>query len=133
MQRLRQIAAYFLFCCFTSLFVFHSLILLKIVPATIVWGGQLKSQQEIVHMESSSLLITLLLLIILIWRIRHLKSSVFPVILRVLFYLLCLLFTLNTVGNILSASFLERIIFTPITLLSAISCWILARKPNLTV
>jgi hypothetical protein len=49
-----------------------------------------------------------------------------PVAEKIGLWLMFALFLLNTVGNLLSKNRYEKLIFTPITLLSAVFCLILA-------
>jgi len=81
-----------------------------------LWGGQLKSKTELIQFEMISILIQFLCIIILYLRIRINKFSRYKIILNIFIWTLFILFVLNTIGNLFANSLLEKIIFTPITI-----------------
>jgi len=100
--------------------IFHGLILTKVIPYEIVWGGRLKSTQEMVIFETVSIVINALILIAITSRIRFLKQSEEPMIFRMIFGITSLLFLINTLGNLYAITDLERFIFTPLTAIATI-------------
>jgi hypothetical protein len=111
----------------TSLLVlvifFHLLILLKIIPYTIAWGGRLKTDQEMYVFESVSIVINLLLIFILSLKAKHVKHKIIDITLWIFF----VLFSLNTIGNLLAKTTFEKS-FSVITLLFAVLLFKILRK-----
>ena len=102
--------------------VFHVLVVLGVVPFQIVWGGRLQDRSQMLAFEAVSMGINLLMLAIVCVRAGVIRINVHPTLTRVIFWAMFGLFLLNTVGNIFSNNSLERIIFTPLTLILSIFC-----------
>ncbi len=113
---------------FILVMLFHVLVLLGIVPFDIVWGGQLKSKEEMIRFEITSIALNSVMLGIVMMQAGLLKVNVKPIVLKVAFWCMFVLFAINTVGNIFSNNELERLIFTPLTLLLAVFSLRLAMK-----
>jgi len=107
--------------------IFHSLVLLGVFPYDMVWGGRLETHAEMVMFERVSLVINLFFLFIALLRANILKLPVSDKLIRAILWFMAGLFLLNTVGNLLSQSLLETLIFTPITLFSTYICTRLAK------
>ena len=107
--------------------VFHSFVLLGIVPFDIVWGGKLKNQSEMISHERISLFITILMFMVGLLRAKIITIGNHPVKISVMLYAMSILFGLNSIGNLLADTNFEKFIFTPITLLLALLSWQLAR------
>ncbi len=107
--------------------VFHSFVLLEIIPFDIVWGGKLKNQSEMISLERISLFITILMLMVGLLRAKIITFGNHPVKISVMLYTMSILFGLNSIGNLLADTNFEKFIFTPITLLLALLSWQLAR------
>ncbi len=99
--------------------VFHLLILSGIIPFDMVWGGRLKSASEMVAFEVPSIALNLLFVVIILLIAGYIPSPLSPKVLRVVAWIMTGFFMLNTLGNLVSNSGLERIIFTPVTILLA--------------
>lgn len=106
--------------------VFHVLIITSVIPYDIVWGGRLSSREEMLGYEAISLALNVFMLVVLAIRGGWLQLKVSGVVIRVIIWFMFALFTLNTIGNLLSNNELERIIFTPLTVLLAVFCLRLA-------
>ncbi|WP_461491268.1 hypothetical protein [Pontibacter sp. HJ8] len=104
----------------------HVAILMGIIPYEMVWGGRLQSHDQMVIFETISIVINLTILVIISLKAGLIQVKLHPTILRVAFGLLCGLFLLNTVGNLLSNNTLEQLLFTPLTAILAILCLRLA-------
>jgi hypothetical protein len=110
-----------------SLFLLlHFIILLKIIPYNIIWGSRLKSNKEMYRFEILSILINVLFIIVILaqadFRIIHIPNKIITYAL----WLMTSLFLLNTLGNAISKNRIERLVFTPITILLAIFSFVLA-------
>jgi hypothetical protein len=104
-----------------TLFVlFHVLILIGIIPYEMVWGGRLKTHAKMVTFETVSLIINLIMLIVVAIKADFLKIHLLPMIIKIVFWAMFALFTVNTIGNILSTNTFEKLVFTPLTLILAL-------------
>ncbi len=113
---------------FILVMVFHALVLIGIVPFEMVWGGRLESKEDMIPFEITSIALNSVMLGIVMMQAGLLKVNVKPIVLKVAFWCMFLLFAINTVGNIFSNNELERLIFTPLTLLLAVFSLLLAIK-----
>ncbi len=107
--------------------LFHLCILLKIIPYDITWGGRLKNDSEMYVFESISILINLFLFSILLVKGKYIREFISMKIVNISLWVFVVIFGLNTVGNILAKTNLERF-FTFLTLASAVLIWIILRK-----
>ena len=107
--------------------VFHSFVLLGIIPFDIVWGGKLKNQSEMISLERISLFITILMLMVGLLRAKIITFGNHPVKISVMLYTMSILFGLNSIGNLLADTNFEKFVFTPLTLLLSLLSWQLAR------
>ena len=104
----------FLFILFL---LFHIFIIVGIVYFNLnltnyLWGGQIKTNPELIQFEMISILVQSLCTIIVFFRIRIEKFSKYKKILNLFIWILFLIFLLNTIGNLFANSFYEKIIFT---------------------
>jgi hypothetical protein len=113
-----------IFLISTNIFVsgYHLLILFKLIDFKMVWGGRLHTTSEMYQFESFSLFINLLILSILL---LDFKRNITKTYIQIIYWILAVMFILNTLGNVISVNYYEKIIFTPITLISSISCFML--------
>jgi hypothetical protein len=107
--------------------VFHSFVLLGIIPFDIVWGGKLKNQSEMISLERISLFITILMLMVGLLRAKIITIGNHPIKISVMLYTMSILFGLNSIGNLLADTNFEKFVFTPLTLLLSLLSWQLAR------
>lgn len=113
------------------LVVFHALILLRVIPFEMVWGGRLQGVSEMVSFETVSILLNLLMLGIVAIKGKVLKINIHPSLIRIALWAMFGLFLLNTLGNLLSANLFEKTVFSPITLMLSLFCLRLASaKPS---
>ncbi len=105
---------------------FHFLILLKIIPYNIVWGGRFKSDTEMVRFEIVSIFINLFFLFVIVVHSNFLTIDFPNTLMTIILWIMAALFALNTVGNVMSKNRLERILFTPVTSILSIFSVILA-------
>jgi hypothetical protein len=113
-----------IFLISTNIFVtgYHLLILFKLIDFKMVWGGRLQTTSEMYQFESFSLFINLFILSILL---LDFKRNITKTYIQIIYWILAVMFILNTLGNVISINYYEKIIFTPITLISSISCFML--------
>ena len=104
----------------------HVFILLKIIPYAVIWGGRLKSDSEMYRFEVFSVLITSLFIIIVLAQAGFVIDNIPKKVITVTLWLMTGLFLLNTIGNAISKNTIERLVFTPLTIVMALFSFILA-------
>jgi hypothetical protein len=115
-----RIATNGLLIIFSLNIIFHVVVLMGFVPIDMVWGGRLTSQAELVVFEIVSITINVIMLIVVLIYAGIVKNSINRTAIKVVMWIMFLLFVANTIGNINEVSEWERYIFTPITLLLAL-------------
>lgn len=104
---------------------FHLLILFKIIPFNIAWGGRLKSGQEMYVFESISIVLNLFLIWILSLKAKKVKHKFIDISLWVFF----VIFSLNTIGNLFAHTNFEKY-FSILTLIFALLLFKILWKKN---
>lgn len=128
-QRASQLAI----VLFSLLEVFHLSIILGIVlfdfaPVEYLWGGKMKSAEELLVFEFVSLITMTICLLVVLVRTQKIKLPKLLKLSRVLLWVLTLIFILNTVGNLLAESSFEKF-FSIATLLLAFVSLRMALEP----
>lgn len=107
--------------------VFHLLLLLKLLPSGIVWGGRLENSGEnLITLEVISLIVTLIFILIVAAKVGYIFRGKYKKAINVLVWIMCFYFVLNMMGNIASTSPLEKIIFIPVSIILAVLSFRLA-------
>lgn len=121
--------AYLLFvlasCC---ALIYHGLILSQIIDYANTWGGRLPDEQTMRIFETISVITQLAFIGFAYSRYNHIGGRRIQTVLTVIFYCIAALLALNTIGNLLSYSTLETLIFTPVTFFMAIAALRLAQN-----
>jgi len=111
---------------FSFIIVFHGLAILGVVPYEMLWGGKLKDEGQMLVFETVSIWLNLLMLGIVAIEGKLWKMRVNPRLIKIVLWIMSALFLVNTMGNLFSKNVLEKIIFTPLTLLLFVLCLRLA-------
>lgn len=107
--------------------IFHILVLTKIVPSNIVWGGRSSnSASNIIALELIALLVTLIFILIVSLKAGYLKISKLKKVATVGIWIMAGFFLLNMAGNLSSPSLVEKMVFGPLTLIMAVLAFRLA-------
>lgn len=114
-------AGHVLSVIFSLIILFHLAVIFGLVPINMIWGGRLKTKEELYLFESISLVLNVLMLWVIVVRMGYVRPSINskPKVIRVILWLMFCLFSLNTIGNLMAFNNLETYIFTPITFLLA--------------
>ena len=122
----KRTASYCILITLSLIVLFHLLVLTGIIPFHIVWGGRLTNHPQMVRFEMISIAVNLVMLAVVAIHDGILKLRIKPLLIRIVLWCMCGLFLLNTIGNLLSTNTVEKIVFTPLTLLLSICCFRLA-------
>lgn len=104
----------------TLMLLVHIMIVLKILPYTFIWGGQIKNDSDLIKMESISILIQILFIFIIALKAGFILKGKFKKTASMGVWMIFAYMLLNTVGNLASRSGMETMIMTPITILLAL-------------
>lgn len=102
------------------LILFHLLILLRIVPYEIVWGGQIANTSSLIMLECMALGLTIIFTVIVLAKIGYIKVNGFSKTINFGMWVMVGYFILNTIGNIASINSIEKMILAPLTILLAL-------------
>lgn len=122
-----KIASVLLIVLFSLTIVFHFLILIKVIPYAIAWGGRLTNDTEMFIFESVSISINMAFLLVTTTKHKQIKQDKSSTFISVMLWIMFVVFAINTIGNLFSLNNYEKIIFTPLTLISSVACLILTR------
>ncbi len=117
-----SVASRGLMVLFSLIIVFHLLVLLQVIPFQMVWGGRLNNVGEMYAFEAVSIALNVLMLAVVLVRAGVISLGVNQHAMQILLWMMAALFILNTVGNLFSTNAMEKMIFTPITLVLSIFC-----------
>ena len=101
-----------------------------VVPYTIVWGDRLTSRSQLVAFEGVSIALNAVFLSIALMKSGLLRARIPETTLKVALVVMGALSLLNTIGNLVSSNSIEPAVFTPITLLISVLCFMAARRQN---
>jgi hypothetical protein len=113
----KRIATYGLLIILSLFVIFHLLILLRVIPFEMVWGGRLKNASQMLSFETVSIVINLIMLAGVGVYAGILQVKINPMVIKAGFGIMFVLFLLNTIGNLSSENEWEKMVFTPLTLL----------------
>ena len=107
------------------LLLFHVLVLLKIIPADMMWGGQATSA-NLFTLEIIALAVTLFFGFVIAAKAGYINVAKFSGAVAILVWIIFAFLLLNTLGNLASGVSAENFIFAPITLILALCAFRLA-------
>ena len=122
-----KLAGNILLAAMGLLFIFHVLVLLKVIPADIVWGGQIKGvEANLITLETIALLVTLFFIFIIAAKTGYIQTGKLSGAINIGVWLSFAFLLLNTLGNLASGVSFENLIFAPITAILAFCAFRLA-------
>ncbi len=102
--------------------IFHFLILIKIIPYNITWGGNLKTDEEMYVFVSNSIIVNLFFIFVILQKGEFIKVFFGKKTISIIIWIFFVIFSLNTIGNIFAKTMFEKG-FTILTLLNSILLW----------
>ena len=115
-----RFAVNFMIMLLVAVMIFHSFILIGIIPYTVVWGGKINTAAQMYLFESGSIVMNMLLLVIIAVKAHYFRIRIPSKFLTGLLWAFIVLFALNTIGNLFAETNTETFIFTPLTFISAV-------------
>ena len=104
---------------FAAAIAFQLVVFAGLIPTEMVWGGRLQNEQERMVGVLLSIVFLFVFVALVLVRMGRIGRSM-PVVGKWSMWAVCVLFALNTVGNLFALDLRETLIFTPITLVSAV-------------
>jgi len=111
----------------TLVILFHFFIIAKIVPYNIAWGGRLANDTAMYFFETISILINAILILVLLLKGKIINHSLQEKLLNIILWFFLLLFSLNTIGNLLAKTNFEKL-FAILTFIFAVLIGIILKK-----
>ena len=102
--------------------IFHVLILVRIIPYEITWGGRLKTVDEMYVFEATSILINSFFIFILFQKGEYIHYFFGKKTVNLFLWIFFTIFALNTIGNVFAKTNFEKY-FAIVTLLNSILIW----------
>lgn len=102
---------------FSATIILHVLIVLRFIPYSFIWGGRLKSDRQMYVFETFSISLNAAFLILMMILAGWLNFPLSAQVIKVLLWVMMILFALNSVGNLFSTTKLESVVFTPVTII----------------
>ncbi|MEZ4756672.1 MAG: hypothetical protein R2817_07590 [Flavobacteriales bacterium] len=112
-------AAIALIALFSAAIVFQLVVLAGLIPTEMVWGGRLRSAEERTVGALVSIMVLVLATLLVLVRLGRIGRSI-PAVGKWGLWVVCAVFALNTVGNLFALDLRETLIFTPVTLITAV-------------
>ncbi len=111
--------------------IFHTLVLIAIIPYDIVWAGKINSEVNMKKLEIISILVNAFAILILLLHAGYIQNNISVKIFKVIIWLFVILFSLNTIGNLFAESQFELYFFAPLSFILAILCLRIVIDKNL--
>jgi len=116
-----NLAGIILLSAFGLLLVLHILIIAQVVPANIVWGGQIKADQSnLMQMEIVAITLTVFFAGIVAAKIKSLRANNPKKLITIGMWVVFAYLVLNTLGNFASGGSAETWFFSPLTIVMAL-------------
>lgn len=124
-----KLPIHFMLTVLALICAFHVLIIIKVLPYDITWGGRLQSDREMYIFEAVSLSINGLLIWVLLMKGNYVRQVLPTKVLHAILWFFFGLFLLNTLGNLVAETLFEKF-FALVTLLFSFLLWKIIRATN---
>lgn len=111
----------------TAAIFFHLLILVKVIPYEITWGGRLQSDAEMYVFEAISILVNGFYIFVLLQKGDFIRQIFSQKAVGIILWVFFALFVLNTLGNLVAETNFEKG-FAVLTFINAVLLWFINRK-----
>ena len=120
-----HLAEYGLIFSLLAFLAVHLMVLFRVLPYSIVWGGRIKSDGEMLQKQSFAVAMTLFFTWVSLEKIASLSGLFSEQVLTVILWLMVAFFALGTFGNLFSKSKVEKYLFTTLSLVLVVSSLVL--------
>ena len=122
-----NLAGKILLSAFGLLLVLHVLIIIQVVPADIVWGGQIEADgSNLMQLEIVAITLTVFFAGIVFAKIRSLQANKSNILITIGMWVVFAYLVLNTLGNFASGVSAETLFFGPLTIVMVLCAFRLA-------
>lgn len=104
----RRAAIKIMLALIAAVTLFHLLIVVKVIPYTLAWGGRLQNDGAMYVSESLSIVVNLFLGFVLLMKGEYIRLYFSPRMIHVILWVYLFLFVLNTLGNLFAATSFEK-------------------------
>lgn len=123
-----RLSGYVLIIFLLLISMLHFLILLRIVPYDLVWGGKIQDPSSVFLFEMISLFMSIAFILIIATKIGYIKTNKFNKTVHVGIWFITAYFLLNSIANFASEVYVEKMFFAPLTVLMTLFALRLAIK-----
>ena len=102
------------------LMVMHVLILARVIPYEVVWGGSIKDETQLYVFEISALIINGLFFIITAIKLGHIRAPGLWRVADIGMWIVFAYFAMNVIGNLSSGVSWEKLLFAPLSIVLAL-------------
>jgi hypothetical protein len=88
--------------------LFQFLILIKIIPYDLTWGGRLETDEQMYTFVSLGILINSFFIFTLVQKGMFIKPIFGPKIITIIIWIFFFIFFLNTIGNLFAKTYFEK-------------------------
>lgn len=120
-------ASYIILAISIVAILYHLLVMTSVIDYTAIWGGRLKSYDEMIVFESVSVTLQSVLIFALLIKQRVIQFSVSLKVVNLILWFYLIVFALNTFANLAAINIWERIIGTFLTALLTFLLWTVLR------
>ncbi len=98
----------------TAVLIFHLSVVVEIIPYKHVWGGRLKSVEQMYIFQAISIFLNFLILIVVLIRGEYIQPHMPISTTNAFSWIFFVVFALSAIANVSSMDSLESKIFTPV-------------------
>ncbi len=102
------------------LIVMHVLLLARVIPYEVVWGGNIKDESQLNVFETTALIITGIFLVIVGIKLGYIEAPRLKRAADLGMWIVFAYFAMNIIGNLTSEVSWERLIFIPLSAVVAL-------------
>jgi hypothetical protein len=102
------------------LLLMHVLILARVIPYDVIWGGNIKDESQLYVFEISALVINGLFLLITAIKLGYVTASKLNRAASIGMWITFAYFAMNTIGNLSSGVSWEKLLFAPLSIVLAL-------------
>lgn len=104
----------------SAFIIFNILILTGLIPYNVVWGGMIKDAGDMIKFEVVTMFMLSLFLTVILLKTHYTKPGLLRNTAGVFTWVIFAYLILNTALNLLSGVTVEKLVFTPVTIILAL-------------